>query len=86
PPQPHHYKHHPTCPDHPDRDVTTETLNLPNEKQIVSGPFYTEGSTENLTRNGDHQKYQTEGHQYIKNFILETNSTNSEYGDFVVKG
>lgn len=82
----HVYKIDPSLPDDPERDVKTETVNLAIEKQSVYGPFYTEGSTENLTRNGVHQKYHPEGLQDIKNFILVTFSTNSDFGDFVVNG
>ncbi|MQK16841.1 histidine triad protein, partial [Escherichia coli] len=61
----HVYKIDPSLPDDPERDVKTETVNLAIEKQSVYGPFYTEGSTENLTRNGVHQKYHPEGLQDI---------------------
>lgn len=82
----HVYKIDPSLPDDPERDVKTEMVNLAIEKQLVYGPFYTEGSTENLIRNGVHQKYHPEGLQDIKNFILITFSTNSDFGDFVVNG
>ncbi|QZT27090.1 pneumococcal-type histidine triad protein [Streptococcus dysgalactiae] len=82
----HVYKIDPNLPDDPERDVKTETTNLELEKQKVYGPFYTEGSTENLTRNGVYQKYHPAGVQNIKNFILLTFSTNSEYGDLLMDG
>ncbi|MDQ8759469.1 pneumococcal-type histidine triad protein [Streptococcus ruminantium] len=82
----HVYKIDPNLPDDPERDVKTETTNLDAEEQLVHGPFYTEGLMENLTRNGVYQKYKPSGIKNIKNFILLTFSTNSEYGDLVVNG
>ncbi|WP_155971981.1 pneumococcal-type histidine triad protein [Streptococcus ruminantium] len=82
----HIYKIDPNLPDDPERDVKTETTNLEVEEQLVHGPFYTEGLMENLTRNGVYQKYKPSGIKNIKNFILLTFSTNSEYGDLVVNG
>ncbi|MGT2932594.1 pneumococcal-type histidine triad protein [Streptococcus catagoni] len=82
----HVYKIDPNLPDDPERNVKTESTNLEVEKQLVYGPFFTEGARENLTRNGVYQKYNPSGIQNIKNFILLTFSTNSEYGDLEIDG
>lgn len=82
----HVYKIDPNLPDDPERNVKTETTNLEIENQLVYGPFYTENSTENLTRNGVYQKYNPQGLQNIKNFVLLTFSTNSNYGNLAIDG
>lgn len=82
----HVYKIDPNLPDDPERDVKTETTNLDVEQQLVYGPFYTEGSAESLTRKGVYQKYNPKGIQNIKNFVLLTFSTNSDYGNLLVDG
>ncbi|RLU52203.1 histidine triad protein [Streptococcus iniae] len=82
----HVYKIDPDLPDDPERDVKTESTTLDQETQTVYGPFYTEGSMDNLTRNGVYDKYKVEGIQNIKNFILLTFSTNSHYGDLKING
>ncbi|HEL0380005.1 TPA: pneumococcal-type histidine triad protein [Streptococcus equi subsp. zooepidemicus] len=82
----HIYKIDPELPDDPERNVKTESTNLEVETQLVYGPFYTENSSENLTRNGVYQKYHPEGIKNIKNFIHVLFSTNSEYGDIEVNG
>lgn len=82
----HVYKIDPDLPDDPERDVKTESTNLDQETQTVYGPFYTEGSMDNLTRNGVYDKYKVEGIKNIKNFILLTFSTNSHYGNLEING
>lgn len=82
----HIYKIDPELPDDPERNVKTESTNLEAETQLVYGPFYTENSSENLTRNGVYQKYHPEGIKNIKNFIHLVFSTNSQYGDIIVNG
>lgn len=82
----HIYKIDPELPDDPERNVKTESTNLEVETQLVYGPFYTENSSENLTRDGVYKKYHPEGIKNIKNFIHVLFSTNSEYGDIEVNG
>ncbi|MET3645342.1 pneumococcal-type histidine triad protein [Streptococcus gallinaceus] len=79
----HIYKIDPQLPDDPERDVKTESTNLEVENQLVYGPLFTENSKVSLTRKGVVDTFHPAG---IKNFVLLTFSTNSDYGNFEVDG
>ncbi|WP_394406011.1 pneumococcal-type histidine triad protein [Streptococcus sp. 20-1249] len=82
----HVYKIDPRLPDDPERDVKTESTNLEVEDKLVYGPLFSEGSKVSLTRKGVYDTFKPTNIKNIKNFILLTFSTNSEYGDLEVNG